>query len=165
MSTEGGLPSWEIHAYPNLFTLASPVATLNGHSECKETPSASCSGWLGGGLFSTKPDRNRALGFYCSLALPTSHTQQNMIPSNKYATNETLISKEKLSGLEVNLPIHFWEFDFLKKHRMFSTLKSRPSLSPLYCRPGWPSLLLLLTAAARTGFCKPFSEGVRKAAP
>lgn len=139
------------------------VTTLNQHLESRETPSANCSDYdgmvLGDGLFPTNLNRNRALGFYSSLAPQTFIQNRAWSPVINIKVIKLSTEQDKLSSLGVNLPTHFWKFYLLKKHRMFSNLKSRPFPRPLHRQSGW--LLFLLTGAARRGFCTPFPDGAK----
>lgn len=111
------------------------ATTPNQHLESREKPSASCSDCagmvLGGGLFPTKLNRNRDLGFYSSLAPQTFIQNRTGSPVININVIKLSTGQEKLSSLGVNLPIRFWKFYLLKKHRMFSNLKPRPFPSPL----------------------------------
>lgn len=158
-SEQGGLSSREIHSH--LYRSDNAKSAL----ESRERPSASCSDCagmvLGGGLFPTKLNRNRALAFYSSLAPQTFIRNRTGSPVININVIKLSTGQEKLSSLGVNLPIHFWKFFLLRKHRMFSNLKPRPFPSPWRRQPGWP--LFLLSSLA--GDSVPLSQTVPKVAP
>lgn len=159
-SEQGGLSSREIHSHLYRSDNAKPA-----FFKSRETPSANCSDCagmvLGGGLFSTKLNRNRALGFYSSLAPETFIQNRTWSPVINIKVIKLSTGQEKLSSLGVNLPIHFWKFYLLKKHRMFSNLKSRTFPSPLHRQPSWS--LCLLSSLTRDSVH--LSQTVSKVAP